>query len=380
MNDSNRTSTEESVYERDKDKGRSTSKKEKTTARIPSSTPQQLMPPSKRPMVEQQRSHTASPTPHAAGSGNNSTSTNGAPRTVSAQGYHSDDPSHGIGGGVYDGAHDVHQENGQGPEGENDEEETDEMRQRREAALTMASFKDVVRVEQPQQQQQQQQPSGHVPVPAPPAGYYTHKQQSHGGQSYQSNDFRNSSNMYPAGHSPFHSNSHSQSHNLPSTEHSHHHHVAYPPPPQQQQQQQQQQQPVQQQQQQYSNNNGSKYWNDGNNNPNNNLSNDSNNNNDQGGATISRGTVSGPGGFSNPNYMMHQGARRLNPMAVIDGPPPHPGDKRNSSYDQQDMFAVGGAGVPIKSSAFGGNPYARQRPQSSQQQHGAPPSPYNRPF
>ncbi|KAG0290386.1 hypothetical protein BGZ96_006142 [Linnemannia gamsii] len=382
MNDPNRNSAEASVDERDKDKGLSTSKKEKTTARTSISVPQQSMPPSKRPIVEQQRSHTASPTPHPAGSGNNNTLTNGAPRTVSAQGYHSDDSSRGMGSSVYDGARDAHQENGQEPEEENDEEETDEMRQRREAALTMASFKDVVRVEQSQQQQHQPQPSGHAPAPPPPAGYYSQKQQPHGGQPYQSNDFRNSSNMYPAGPSPFHNNSHPPSHHLPTTEQSHHHHVAYPPQQQQQQSVQKQPQQLQQQQQQqlYSDNSGNKYWNDSNPNPNSNLNNDNNDNNEHGGVTLSRGTMSGPGGFSNPNYMMHQGARRLNPMAVMDGSPPHPGgDKRNTPYDQQDMFAVAGSGVPIKSSAFGGNPYARQHPQSSQQQHGALPSPFNRP-
>ncbi|KAF9154431.1 hypothetical protein BG015_000980 [Linnemannia schmuckeri] len=366
MGDSHRNSGEVFADDRDKDKdkARSTSRKEKgaaATARTPISTPQQMMTPSIRPMVEQQRSHTASPTPHTTASGNINASTNGVPRPVSSTGYHSDESSRSMGGsGGYDRAREVRQENEQEPDDLNEEEETDEMRQRREAALTMASFKDVVRVEQPQQPQQQ--PSGqHAPGPPLPTEYYSQKQQPHGGHSYSSSDGKNSSHVYSSGPSPFHSNSHPSSHHLSPTGQHHHHHVAYPP--------------RQQHQQQYSNNNDDKYWADG-------------SSNNKGNGASARGAVSGPYDYSSPNYSMHQAARRLNPTAMRDGPPPHPGDKHsnnsNSPYDQQDMYLNEGVAGPMKGSHYGPSFYQRQRPQSSQQQQqqhgGGPPqaAPYGR--
>lgn len=392
MNESSRNSIEGAAEDKDKDKdrARSTSKKEKGTtavARTPISAPQQTIPPSKRSMIEQQRSHTASPAPHTTTSGNDNISMNGAPRPVSSTGYHSDESSRSMGGGGgYDGAREVHQENEQDPDDLNEEEETDEMRQRREAALTMASFKDVVRVEQPQQQQQ---PSGqHAPTPPPPsAGYYSQTQQPHGGHNYPSSDARNPSPMYPPGPSSIHNNSHPPTHHMSSTGQPHHHH-AYPP----------QQQP-QQQQQQYSTNNGDKYWGDGNNNNSNSSSNNSSSTNNKDHGPLARGTVSGLYEYSSPGYSMHH-ARRLNSMAVRDGPPPppqQPGDKRNiNGPHDQEMYLSDGIAGPMKGSTFGplnGSPFGpgfhhhQQRPQQSsqqhqhqQQQHGGPPQPttYNR--
>ncbi|KAF9130065.1 hypothetical protein BGW39_003515 [Mortierella sp. 14UC] len=243
--DSNRISSETHVDDRDrdkdKDKAKPGSKKDKgaTNVRTPVATAPQTIVPSKRTMVEQQqqqRSHTASPTPripplpsstHLSGNKNNA-STNGTLRTGSSTGYHSDDSSR------YRGEFDRDQESLQELDASMDhDDETDEMRMRREAALTMASFKDLIRVEQPQPHQQQQPSSG--PSPAPSSGYYAPQQQQqhqHGGHSYPNNNsnYGQSPHMYP-----------------PPPAAAGHHHLSYPPSSQPQQQQA-----------------SNKYWNDDN--------------------------------------------------------------------------------------------------------------------
>ncbi|KAG0277294.1 hypothetical protein BGZ95_006166, partial [Linnemannia exigua] len=206
FNDSNRISTETHVEDKDRDKDRdkakSGSKKDKgvVNSRPAVASASQSVISSKRSMVEQQRSHTVSPTPHIApapsstqahGNNNNNASTSGTLRTATSKGYYSDDSSRSMGGPDRALESRQDQENRQELDASGDDDETDEMRMRREAALTMASFKDLVRVEQPQ--------------PAPTAGYYTPQQQQqqppHGGQSYpnnnNNNDYGQSSRMYP---------------------------------------------------------------------------------------------------------------------------------------------------------------------------------------
>ncbi|KAF9901447.1 hypothetical protein EC991_006095 [Linnemannia zychae] len=241
LHDSNRSSGEMYVEDKDRDKDRDkgkSSKKEKGVSipRTHTAAASQAMTPSKRPMVEQQqqeqqqRSHTASPTPRITpvpsstqASGNNDhASTSGDIRAVSSTGYHSDDSLANKGG--YHSAQENRQELNASDDVEDVDDETDEMRMRREAALTMASFKDVVRVEQPPQHQQQQASSG--PPPTPSLGYYPPQRQlhnQHGGHSYSNSnnsDYGQSSHMYPP----------------PPPPPAGHHHISFSPPAQQQQQ------------------------------------------------------------------------------------------------------------------------------------------------
>ncbi|KAF9929883.1 hypothetical protein FBU30_001132 [Linnemannia zychae] len=202
-NDPTRAPTEGST----EDKTKSTTRKDKGgNSRTSVTSAPQTAHPSQRPMVEQQqRSHTASPTSHATPTPfvNNVTSMSTPLRPSSATGSYSDDSFRNA--NRNDRVPEIRAENGLNSGDIEDENETDEMRQRREAALTMASFKDMIRVEQPQpsqlQHQHQSQPSGHLPPP-PSTGYYSPQQQhqqqySHENSQYSHQGYGPSSQSHP---------------------------------------------------------------------------------------------------------------------------------------------------------------------------------------